>query len=207
MVVSGQNWCLRIRWTKMSGYRTPTVCELLCHIRQTCVCVFSCVLFKIAGGRWGRRSEWWNIFREKQSPSCLRRAAFAQAASWVSDQLGQVELETDKNTRQEGKAERSVVHLHHGAMRHYKNKHWIHENKRRVWFCISESGSHDWHPCVSVAGGGAVRLHGPSSCSDALSKHGPPSLDDDCNMIRIPVIYINMPISPLHHSWTCSSCG
>lgn len=85
--------------------------------------------------------------------------------------------------------------------RRCKNKHRIHENKSRFWFCLSESGLLDWHPCQPAAGGWAVRLHGPSSYSDALSKHGLPSLGYDCDIIielisRIPVVYIDMPILP-----------
>lgn len=179
------------------------------HMRQTSVCVCSCVLFEIAGGRWGVQAEWWNICREKQSTSCLRLAAFAQAASWVSDQLGQVELEKWQEHKTEGKAEQSVIHLHRLQL-------WG-VTKTSAGFVKTKGGSGSAsvkvdRVTVSAAGDGAVCLHGPSSCSGALSKHGPPSLGYDCNIIielisQIPVAYISMPISPLCHSCTCSSCG
>lgn len=150
-MVSEQNWWGKIRWIKRSGYRKLTVKRYTATSYKSDVCLFSHVLFRMAGRLLGPEGRVMKYLQRKNKVLPVQGGRLAQAVSWMSDQFGQVKLANWQEHKTEGKAEQNAIHLHHGAARPLKQKQALSswKNKRRAWFCISEGALCNWHPCVA----------------------------------------------------------
>lgn len=182
------------------------VSENLQCVKIYCVCVyiFLCVLVQRGRGPFGaKKTEWWNICREKWSTSCLRWAACTGGFLSVRAAQPRWAGGTDRDTRWRERSSRmSSVFITELQGVVTKTSAGFMKTKRRVWFCLSG--------LCPGAGVWAVRFHGPSRSYDTFSKHSPPFLlwlQPFSRAYFLKICIWNISIFKSAYSCVCSLCN